>query len=127
MNPAWETCICLHAIVPEHAIVVFSNTYEEHIEKLEAIFERLRQNGLKLKPSKCCFFQHRIKYLGHVILDEGVATDPDKITAVKAWPVPTTAEELQSFIGFVGFYRRFIKHFSKIPRPLHEALQRSGI
>ena len=100
---------------------MFSNTYEEHIEKLEAVFERLRQNGLKLKPSKCCFFQHRIKYLGHVISDEGVATDPDKITAVKAWPVPTTAEELQSFIRFVGFYRRFIKHFSKIARPLHDA------
>ena len=75
------------------------------------MFQRLRDKGLKLKPSKCCFFQHEIKYLGHVVSEDGVATDPYKVWAVKAWAVLATAEELKCFIGFVGFYRRFIKDF----------------
>ena len=108
-------------------IVVYSATYEEHIQKLENVFQRLRDRGLKLKPIKCLLFQHRIKYLGHVISPEGVSTDPDKISVVKNWPVPATAEELQSFLGFVGFYRCFIRSFSKVARPLQEALQRTGI
>ena len=107
-------------------IVVYSSTYEEHIKRLEAVFTRLREAGLKLKTSKCKLFQKSIKYLGHVVSEDGVATDPEKIEAVKAWPVPTNASELQSLLGFVGFYRRFIPQFSKVARPLHEAIPKTS-
>jgi len=101
-------------------IIVYSKTYEEHLERLEAVFGRLKEAGLKLKASKCKLFQHSIKYLGHVVSEQGVSTDPDKLEAVKAWPIPTNVKQVQRFLGFVGYYRRFIKEFSKIARPLHE-------
>ena len=101
-------------------IVIFSRTYEQHLERLETIFSRMNGVGLKLKPSKCKFFQRTIKYLGHVVSSNGISTDPDKVACVTNWPVPTTIKEVQSFLGFVGYYRRFIKKFSKIARPLHD-------
>ena len=107
-------------------IVVFSRTFEEHVERLSLVFERLAETGLKLSPAKCRLFQDKIKYLGHIVSSEGIATDPEKIRCVKDWPVPQTLEQLQSFLGFVGYYRRFIKDFSKINRPLYDMFKGSG-
>lgn len=125
-----ETCMgdlyLTHCLLYLDDIVVYSATYEEHMQRLEAVFRRLREAGLKLKPSKCRLFQKTIKYLGHVVSEEGVATDPEKIAAVKSWPVPANASELQSFLGFVGFYRRFIPAFSRVARPLHEAIPKTN-
>ena len=101
-------------------IVVFSRSFEEHLTRLEAVFQSLHQAGLKLKTSKCHFFKQSIKYLGHIISAKGVHTDPDKISTVRDWPVPISAKELLSFLGFVGYYRRFIRNFSQIARPLYE-------
>ena len=64
-----------------------------------------------------------IKYLGHVVSNEGVSTDPDKIKAVTEWPQPTTVTEVRSFLGFVSYYRRFIPNFSKVAKPLNKLLQ----
>ena len=101
-------------------IVVFSKSFEEHLTCLEAVFQRLHQAGLKLTISKCHFFKQSIKYLGHIISAKGVHTDPDKISTVRDWPVPISAKELISFLGFVGYYRRIIRNFSQIARPLYE-------
>ena len=68
-----------------------------------------------------------IKYLGHIVSEDGVATDPEKIKAVKEWPIPSTAAELYSFLGFVGFYRRFIPQFAKVAKPLQDALFNTAI
>ena len=94
-------------------------TPKEHLERLEAVFEKLSVAGLKLKPSKCKFFESSLTYLGHLISEKGIATDPAKVQAVRDWPVPTNVSDIKSFIGFVGYYRRFIKGFSKIAKPLH--------
>ena len=104
-------------------IIVFSRTPEEHIHRLRAAFEKLKAAGLKLKPSKCDFFKKEIKYLGHVVSEQGVSTDPDKIKAITEWPQPTTVTEVRSFLGFVSYYRRFIPIFSKIAKPLNKLLQ----
>ena len=104
-------------------IIVFSRTPEEHIHRLKAVFEKLKAAGLKLKPSKCDFFKKEIKYLGHVVSEQGVSTDPDKIKAVTEWPQPTTVTEVRSFFGFVSYYRRFIPNFSKVAKPLNKLLQ----
>ena len=68
-------------------ILVFSQNFEEHLERLEAVFSRLKEHCLKSKPSKCEFFKTRGKYLGHVVSQDGVTTDPDKISALSSWPV----------------------------------------
>jgi hypothetical protein len=107
-------------------IVVYSQTYEEHLERLEAIFKRLEEAGLKLKPSKCKFFQKTIKYLGHVASEHGIEVDPEKTRAVHDWPVPTNLTQVLSFLGFVGFYRRFIKNFSKVAKSLNDLNHGSG-
>lgn len=100
-------------------VIVFSRTLEEHEERLMKVLTRLKEFGLKLSPEKCVFFQTSVRYLGHVISRNGVQTDPEKISALKTWPVPQTLRELKSFLGFAGYYRRFVKGYSSIVKPLH--------
>ena len=101
-------------------VIVFSKTPDEYLERLEAVFQKLSAAGFKLKPSKCTFFKTKITYLGHLITSEGVATDPKKVEAVLKWPRPQTIHDVRSFLGFVGYYRRFIKCFSALSRPLYD-------
>ncbi|MCG8113688.1 MAG: RNase H-like domain-containing protein, partial [Candidatus Thiodiazotropha taylori] len=103
-------------------ILIFSSTFEEHLSRLEAVFSRLHQHGLKLKPSKCEFFKSSVKYLGHVVSENGVETDPEKIEALASWPIPTNIKTLRSFLGFTGYYRRYIKDYAKIVKPLNDLL-----
>ena len=103
-------------------IIVFSDTIEEHIARLDRVFTRLREHGLKLKPSKCHLLVERVRYLGHIVSKEGIATDPEKSDAVEGWPVPKTVKDVRSFLGFTGYYRRFIPRYASIARPLFELL-----
>ena len=103
-------------------ILIFSESFEEHLNRLEAVFSRLRQHGLKLKASKCEFFKDRVRYLGHVVSQSGVETDPDKISALTEWPIPDNVKALRSFLSFTGYYRRFIKDYAKIVKPLNDLL-----
>ena len=89
-------------------------------QRLEAVFQKLSAAGLKFKPSKCTFFQTEITYLGHLNTSDGVATDPKKVEAILKWPRPQTVYDVRSFLGFVGYYRRFIKGFSALSRPLYD-------
>ena len=103
-------------------IIIFSDTKEEHLKRLEAVFQKLCAAGLKLKPSKCFFFKEEIEYLGHVVSGKGISTNPKKIEAVSKWPTPRTVYDVRSFLGFVGYYRRFIKNFSKITKSIREVI-----
>lgn len=117
-----ETCMSdiylIYCLLYLDDIIVFSRTYEEHVVRLKEVFQRLRSAGLKLKPSKCKLFQRQIRYLGHIISAEGIAVDDEKIECIKNWPVPKNLTETQSFLGFTGFYRRFIKGYAQIAKPL---------
>ncbi|KAL7853106.1 hypothetical protein SRHO_G00188910 [Serrasalmus rhombeus] len=101
-------------------IVIFSSTVTQHLERLDLVLGRLQHEGLKAKLEKCFFFQREVSYLGHVISDQGVATDPSKIQAVAGWRTPSTVSELRSFLGFSSYYRRFVEGFAKLAAPLHK-------
>ena len=103
-------------------IIIFSSTFYEHMERLQAVFERLQEHNLKLKPSKCELFKGRVSYLGHEVSDEGIHTDPAKIEAVKSWPVPKSIKDVCRFLGSTGYYRKFIQGFAAIARPLNDLL-----
>ena len=103
-------------------LIIFSKTFEEHIDRLRQVFERIRQYGLKLSPKKCSFLMSSVKYIGHIVSSEGVQADPDKIEKVENWPRPKNPEEVRSFLGFVGYYRKFIDNFSKVARPLIDVM-----
>ena len=103
-------------------ILIFSQNFEDHLERLERVLSKLKEHGLKLKPSKCEFFKTSVTYLGHVVSQSGVKTDPDKIQALASWPEPKNIEELRSFLGFTGYYRRFIKDYARIVKPLNDLL-----
>lgn len=99
-------------------LIVFSDTLEEHESRLIHVLNRLKEYGLKLSPDKCKFFQTSVRYLGHIVSSDGVKTDPEKVQALKTWPRPQNLKELQSFLGFSGYYRRFVKDYSRIVKPL---------
>jgi transposase InsO family protein len=117
----WSQCL-----VYLDDIIVLGRSFEEHIHNLQSVFSRLRESGLRLKPSKCSFFQREVRYLGHIISCEGVSADPDKIAKVADWPVPTSKREAQQFLGFANYYRRFIKGFAELARPLHRLTERTS-
>lgn len=103
-------------------IIIFSKTFEEHLERVEKVLQRLREKNLKLSPKKCEFFRQQVKYVGNIVSENGIEPDPEKIAKVKEWPTPLNPDEVRRFLGFVGYYRRFIKGFSNIARPLNELL-----
>ena len=103
-------------------VIIFSTTFEEHLDRLEAVISRLKQHNLKLKPSKCDFSKAEVTYLGQVVSEEGICTDPNKLESVQKRPVPIAIKEVRSYLGFTGYYRRFIKDYAKIARPLNDFL-----
>ena len=100
-------------------LIIFSSTAEEHLQRLRLVFDRLRQCGLKLAPKKCEIMKEEMAFLGYVVSNGGIRTDPEKINKVLEWPVPKNSKELHSFLGFAGYYRRFVKDFSRIAQPLN--------
>ena len=103
-------------------VVVYAPSAKEHLKRLEGVFKKLKDAGLKLKPSKCQLFKKSISYLGHVVSEEGVHTDPKKIETVRNWERPTNVHTVRQFLGLVNYYRRFIKDYSKVARPLYDLI-----
>lgn len=116
----WSQCL-----VYLDDIIILGRSFEDHVQNLDTVFQRLRQAGLRLKPGKCAFFKEEVQYLGHIISREGVRTDPAKTAKVAGWSTPTNKKEVKQFIGFANYYRRFIKDFAQIARPLHQLTENS--
>lgn len=108
----------IHCLVYLDDIIVFSNSLQDHISKLRKIFDRLRKTNLKVTLDKCEFLRKEVLYLGHTITKEGLMPNNDKIKAVLEFPLPQTSTEIKSFLGLVGYYRKFIKDFAKITQPM---------
>ena len=103
-------------------VIIFSTTFEEHIDRLQAVFTRLLDYNLKLKATKCEFMKSEVTYLGHIVSRDGIRTDPEKTAAIENWPEPKTVKDVRAFLGFTGYYRRFIKNYARIARPLNDLL-----
>ena len=100
-------------------ILVISSTWEEHLQNLELVIERLKKAGLRLKPKKCAFARREVTYLGHVISEAGISVDPTKIDKIQSYPIPMGLKPLRQFLGIASYYRRFTPQFSKIAEPLY--------
>ena len=100
-------------------IVVIGKSFDDHLCNLQQVLERLRQAGLKLQPHKCKFLQSQVTYLGHMVSAQGVSPDPEKTSKIKSWPVSQSSQEVQRFLGLANYYRRFIKDFATMAKPLH--------
>lgn len=99
-------------------IIICNQSFDEHLETLLKVFNRLRDARLRLNPEKCKFCVNRIKYLGHIIDREGIRTDPEKVNAITDWPTPKTVKQIRQFLGVASWYRRFIKDFAATATPL---------
>ena len=99
-------------------VLVIGGTFQEHLDNLREVLERLRYAGLRLKPKKCHIAQPEVVYLGFVISHLGISADTKKVDAVNGFPVPKDVKQLCLFLGLASYYRRFILGFSKIASPL---------
>lgn len=106
-------------------VLVFSRSLSDHLRHLQLVMERIRSAGLKLKPSKCHFIRTEVEYLGHIITPQGLRTNPKIVSAVTEFPIPRSVRETRQFLGLCSYYHRFIPHFAKVARPLHN-LTRKG-
>ena len=108
-------------------VIIFSRgSYEDHLEKIEDIFRRLSEAGLKLKLSKCSFLKQELEYLGHIVSPNGIRPNPDKVEAISKMESPCNVKEVRQICGMMGFYRRFIYNYAKIAVPLTQLTKKNA-
>ena len=108
-------------------IIIFGCSLKHHNTNLIKTFDRLRKYNLKINPQKCNFLKTEVTYLGHLITNEGIKTDPRKYDVIKKYPVPNTADEVKRFVAFCNYYRRFIPRFAEIAKPLNTLTKKDTI
>ena len=118
MNRVFKPFLDKFVIVFIDDILVYSKSEEEHAQHLRIALQTLRENQLYAKFSKCDFWMTSVTFLGHVVSENGISVDPNKIEAIQSWPRPTSVTEIRSFLGLAGYYRRFVKDFSRLAAPL---------
>ncbi|KAG0974677.1 hypothetical protein G6F28_013156 [Rhizopus arrhizus] len=109
---------CLVAYIDD--LNVYSLNHQDHLQHLEQVFQCIQIANLKLNPEKCFFFKDHLKFLGYIVTKEGLQTDPSKIQKIVEYPQPRTIKQVRGFLGIASYYRRFIKNFAAIARPLHD-------
>jgi hypothetical protein len=108
-------------------ILVYSASFEDHVVHLQQVFELLFVEQWKIKLPKCAFATNQVAYLGHLITQQGVATNASKISAISSWLVPQIVKVLRGFLGLAGYYHKFVKHFSIISQPLTKLLKKNTL
>jgi hypothetical protein len=107
-------------------ILIYSKSFDKHMNHLRAVFNALRDARLFGNLEKCIFCTDRVSFLGYVVTPQGIEVDEMKIEAIESWPVPQSITQVRSFLGLAGFYHHFVKDFSTIAAPLHE-LTKKGV
>jgi hypothetical protein len=124
MNKVFMEYLDKFVVVFINDILVYSRSEEEHEEHLRLALQKLREHRLYAKLSKCEFWMKQVAFLGHVISKGGISVDPNKVQDVLSWNAPTSVGNIRGFLGLAGYYRRFIKGFSKISKPMTEMLKK---
>ncbi|KAJ1041364.1 hypothetical protein NDA10_007969 [Ustilago hordei] len=118
INDIFRDIIGIYVVVYLDDFLIFSDTEEAHVKHVTEVLTRLRSNRLFAKLSKCEFHTKTVEFLGYIIKLTGIEMDPEKVCTVKEWPMPESIHDIQRFLGFANFYRRFIAHFARIAKPL---------
>jgi hypothetical protein len=126
MNSVFMPKLDTFVVVFIDNILIYSKTDEDHANHIRIVLQRLRDHHLYAKFSKCEFWLNSVKFLGHTISSEGISVDPTKVQEVMDWKPPTSVHQIRSFLGLVGYYRRFIPDFSKIAKPMTELLKKEA-
>ena len=126
MNSIFNKYLDQFVLIFMNDILIYSKMEEEHQQHLRIVLQTLRDHQLYAKFEKCVFFKKEIQYLGHVISEDEIAVDPQKIKTISDWPVPKDVADIRSFMGLAGYYRQFIQGFSKIAYPI-TSLQKKGV
>ena len=108
-----------HCLIYLDDVIVLGRSFLEHRQNLQMVFACLSEAGLKLKLAKCALFRAEVQFLGHLVSREGIQADPSNVERVSKWPTPTTTRDVQQFLGFASYYRRFVQDFATIAKPLH--------
>ena len=109
----WTTCL-----IYINDVIVYGKTFDEHLQRLSMVLQQFCQAGLKLKPSKCHFFEMQVTFLGHVLTPDGVLPDPGNVEEITMWTVPTCVTDVWAILGMGNYYWIFIKDYSKKMQPL---------
>ena len=104
--------------------ITFSKGFDQHMDRFQTVLARMEEANLKLKPSKCFFVQESVSFLGHKVSANGIEPDPERVKPLLNYPVPRNITDVRSFLGFTGFYRRFIEGYAKIAKPLYQLLKK---
>jgi len=107
-------------------VIVFGSSFDEQLERLKQVFDRLVRTNLKLKPSKCSLCQRSVDFLGHVVIADGITMQDAKIFAITEWPPCKSMAEVRAFMGLTGYYRRFVQNFSVIAFPLYSLMKKNA-
>ncbi|KAL4153469.1 hypothetical protein QTP88_001302 [Uroleucon formosanum] len=124
MNNVMAGIVGIKCLVYLDDIIIYGKGLLNHNEKLRDVFERLRNHNLKIQPTKCEFLKQQCMYLGHIISENGIQPDPEKVKSVLQFPTPTSVKEIKSFLGLSGYYRKFIKSYSLISKPMTNLLRK---
>jgi hypothetical protein len=124
MNKVFMEYLDRFVVVFINDILIYSRNESDHEQHLRLVLQKLRDNQLYAKYSKCEFWIGEVPFLGHIISNRGISVDPAKVKEIVAWSIPTTVAEIRSFLGHVGYYRRFIEGFSKIAKPMTSLMEK---
>jgi hypothetical protein len=118
MNSIFKPFLRKIVLVFFYYILIYRKSWEDHVRHVDKVLQLLKEQQLYAKPSKCFFGVKEVEYLGHIVSHEGVKVDPNMIKAMMDWPIPKTLNNLRVFLGLIGYYHNFVRHYGIITTPL---------